>query len=405
MRMLALTVLAVVFSSPLHAQQTVPVVRAVRGALAEKARLPGRVLPDAQLSLRARVTGYLTELPVDIGATVKQGDLLARLHVPDLESALRMAAAATVEAAAAIADAEAGLAVAKADAARAEADTGAARVEAEVATLLLQRRQALAEKRGATQEEVEEAVGRERLAQARVEAAMAAVAAARARVDAAGQKVSAATAGRDSKAAALDAAQAQLAFAELRCPFLTATVVARRLDPGALVHADDTVLLELQQVDKVRLEIRAPERIVSHVRAGTQVDITFDAYADAPRSATITRVAGALDASGTMLAQIDLRNDDGALLPGMFANVQVLLRSSEAAITIPSTALRVGAGGKRHVVLARDGRAQRVEVETGADDGTRIEITRGLDDGDAVITGPAPADGAAVRALESGGER
>ncbi|MEC7583011.1 MAG: efflux RND transporter periplasmic adaptor subunit [Planctomycetota bacterium] len=366
-----------------------------RTALREEVRLPGRLLPEVSTMVQARVTGVLQEIPVDYGTTVAAGDLLARLHVPELDAAVKQREADLVAATAAVADAEAALTVAISDVASAQSKLVGLVAEVDLARILHQRKVVLEELRGATREEVDEALGRLRVAEARSQAGQAAVAAAQARQSAAEFMVASAEADRLSAVAALEAAMIQTGFAELVSPF-AGVVVRRELDPGALVRADQTVICEVQNTDRLRAELHVPERDAIHVKPGTAVEMTFDALPNVVREAAVSRVARSVTAQGVMVVQVDIDNSNGALLPGMFAYTSLVMRQADA-WTLPSALLRRDAVGV-FVFVAESGVARRRAVVVGYDDGNRVEILEGLTEQDRVVRGSNLADGAKVRA-------
>ena len=80
-----------------------------------------------------------------------------------------------------------------------------------------------------------------------------------------------------SRVAEQAGAEAMVGFAELRCSFEQAVVTMRHLDPGELVRKDETVLLELQRVDKLRAEFFVPERDAARLMELRGVlDATYD---------------------------------------------------------------------------------------------------------------------------------
>jgi membrane fusion protein (multidrug efflux system) len=78
-------------------------------------------------------------------------------------------------------------------------------------------------------------------------------------------------------------------------------------------------------------------------------------------------------------------NPDGALVPGMFANVELVVRSVPDALAVPSIAIIPELGGKK-VFVYDDGRAQPRTVETGIRTENEVQITSGVAEGDLVIT-------------------
>lgn len=388
-----------VAAAALPAQKPVQVRKPLRTSLADQTRLPGRVIGEARLELKARVTGYLAEVPVDYGSEVGRGDLLARIDVPDLEARRAQREAALAAAAAGVGDAEAALEVARARVGAAQGGIEVADTEARLAEIHAERVRVLHEKGGATVQERDDADGRLQMARARVRQAQAALATTRAAVIAAEAAVTSAGAMRKSRAAELEEVARSIGFATLKCPFERGVVTSRALDPGALVRMDTDVILEVQRVDEVRAEFHVPERDVASVAVGIPVDLRFEALPD-PVQGRVARTARALTRNKSMIVQVDLDNRDGRLLPGMFVYATMLLAVDDAALTLPASALRVD-GDERFVFVVERGRARKVPIEVGADNGIRIQVDSGLGGDEQVIVAGDVKDGDAVTVEEA----
>jgi membrane fusion protein (multidrug efflux system) len=104
---------------------------------------------------------------------------------------------------------------------------------------------------------------------------------------------------------------------------------------------------------------------------------------------TISRTARALDeATRTMLVEVDLPNDDGALLPGMYAEATITLQETPNALTLSATAVRFDDKGNSSVyVVDGSGSVNVLPVATGFDDGQRIEIVSGIEPTARVVVG------------------
>jgi RND family efflux transporter MFP subunit len=263
------------------------------------------------------------------------------------------------------------------------------------------RMQKLVEKQGATQQELDEAEGRLAMARARGQMAEAALATAEARARTAEASVKSAEARRASRVAEVGEIRSMLAFARLHCPLERGVVTWRRLDPGALVQKDESVILELQRIDRVRVEFHVPERDVSRVGAGTPVDLRFDALSDQPMQGAVTRTARAITRSKVMVVQVDIDNADGRLVPGMYVYANLLLESADGVLTLPARAVHSDGNGKHHVLVAVDGVARKVPVTVGADNGIRVQVDSGLSGGEAVIVAGNVDPGDPVRAMEA----
>jgi len=145
-------------------------------------------------------------------------------------------------------------------------------------------------------------------------------------------------------------ANAELNAIKDRQGFLTVTapfkgIITRRLvDNGAMVQSGisntgATAIVEIQEIDPIRLTIPLPETDAAVVKEGMEVSILFPELPEKPYKATISRTAGALDfASKTMQVEIDLPNPNGKLKPGMYAKVTMLISNRENVLSLPVTA-------------------------------------------------------------------
>ena len=104
----------------------------------------------------------------------------------------------------------------------------------------------------------------------------------------------------------------------------------------------------------------------------------------------------------TMATEIEIANPDLALRPGMMASVRLAIERKPDALLLPAEAL-VTEKNKSIVFAYRDGKAVRVPVKLGFDDGISVEIVEGLQPNDAVILAgkQSVSDGQAVKATEA----
>ena len=116
----------------------------------------------------------------------------------------------------------------------------------------------------------------------------------------------------------------------------------------------------------------------------------------------VTRYAYALDdATKTMLTEIELANPKGELRPGMFATVKLVVERKSDALLVPLDALVVEKA-KNSVFTVGDGKAKKVPVKVGFNDGVSAEIVEGINPGEPVILVGKQTlnDGQAVNAAE-----
>ncbi len=319
--------------------------------------LPGEFLPFLQVSLRAKIPGYVERILVDRGSAVKEGELLAVLIAPELDAQ--------------IAEAESKVQAAEAERLQAEAQLSAAQ---------------------STHDRLKEAsktpgavAGNDLIvAEKQVEAAQALV---RAR--------------QQSSQAARAQAQAQKDLARylrITAPF-DGVVTERLAHPGALAGPAADPLVVIQQVSRLRLVVAVPEEDVGGLVRGAQVAFRVPAFPGRIYTGAIARPAHALDPqTRTMPVELDVINRDGSLAPGMYPTVKWPVRTPRAALLVPKTAV-VTTTERTFVIRSRDGRAEWVDVRKGVADGDLIEVFGNLRAGDQVLRRGSDEirDGAAVR--------
>ena len=217
------------------------------------------------------------------------------------------------------------------------------------------------------------------------------------------QEVDLATASEKSAEASLRQAQALVAYEEIRAPF-DGRITARYADPGSLLQAATgssagaLPLVDLEEVDRIRIYVYLGQDDAPFARPGDSVEIVADDRPERPLSATVTRLAGSLDPrTRTMLCEVDLDNREIQLLPGSFVHVGLRLKGRVLPL-VPNEAL-ISRGDRILVAVIRDGHAHLVPIEPGEDDGRTTQVRSGLVGGEWVALDVATGleDGEAVQ--------
>lgn len=212
------------------------------------------------------------------------------------------------------------------------------------------------------------------------------------------QDLDVARAKRDMAAAALKRLDALVGYAEVRAPF-DGVVTERFVDPGALVQAGPVVTVV--DLSKVRVIVDVPEPDVRLVAVGTPADVRLDALPGRAFPTKVARASSSLDpGTRTLRAELEVSNSDGAILPGMYASVSLVLERHADALALPAKAIQ-SEQGKPCVFVVAEGKAHKVAVSLGIDDGVRTEVTSGLAGDESVILPgrETPTDGMRVEAL------
>jgi len=178
-------------------------------------------------------------------------------------------------------------------------------------------------------------------------------------------------------------------FQQLTAPF-DGIITARAVDRGALITAGSgstsAPLFRMARAERLRIYVRVPQTWVRALTPGGQAQVLVPEFPARTFLGQVVSTAGALDqASRTLLTEVQIPNDDGSLLPGMFANVQFAITRAEPPLWLPATALILGAGGVQ-VAVVRDDQTVHVQtVEVGHDLGQKVEIVAGLTGTESVI--------------------
>lgn len=363
---------------------------------------PGRIEAFEQTPLFAKIAGYVDELSVDIGDTVKKGDVLVRLSVPELLDELHQKEALVAQAEAEVKQAESMITASRAAAETAEsriaeADAGLMRAKADVERWKSEhdRIKELASKGSVTQKLEEETLNALRSAEAAVQEAVARGRSARTSFHEAQAKIGTAEADKGAAEArhkvalaAIDRAKTMIGYTEIKAPF-DGMVTRRTVDTGHFVQPasglSSNPLLDVARTDTVRIFVDVPELEAAYVDTGDPATIRVQAIAADPIQATVTRTSGTLlESNHSLRVEIDVPNPDGLLRPGMYAVVTIELDKVPECIVIPVTAV-VRDGGNTFCCIVKDGTIERRPVELGLRAGPLVEVRNGLDGNTPVV--------------------
>lgn len=150
----------------------------------------------------------------------------------------------------------------------------------------------------------------------------------------------------ESSKAMLDAIKDRVGFLTVRAPF-SGVITERYVDNGALVQSglsqsSARPLVDVMDISKLRLNIHVPESDVTAIIVGDSLSIIFPEIAGQKFEATISRIANALDPiTKTMRIEVDIANEDLKLKPGMYAKIELTIRSGASSLSVPHPALLV----------------------------------------------------------------
>lgn len=197
-----------------------------------------------------------------------------------------------------------------------------------------------------------------------------------------------------------DLIRAQLAKTEIRAPF-AGVIGLRSVSEGAYL-TPATLIASIQDHTPVKVEFAVPERYAGRIAAGDRVTFTVAGHATTFTGTVYAREAAIDPVTRTLRVRATSPNDDGRLIPGGFANVEVAFGKREG-ILVPSFAVVPELKGHRVFVL-RSEKAEARSVEIGTRTEDRVEILHGLASGDTVITSAILQLKEGARVQASGGE-
>ncbi|HSU61873.1 MAG TPA: efflux RND transporter periplasmic adaptor subunit [Bryobacteraceae bacterium] len=341
---------ALVTQTQISAEPVVAVTRPERAAPGEEVVLPGNIQAFIEAPIYARTNGYLKRWYFDIGAHVKQGQLLAEIESPEVDHQLTQA---------------------KEDLATAEANMKLAQITAN-------RYVGLFKTDSVAKQDVDNAVQ------------------------------DAAAKGTIVKSAQANVLRLQqmVDFEKIYAPF-NGVITARNTDIGQLIDSGSSggatrELFHIAAVDRLRVFANVPQVYSHAAKAGIEADLTLPELPGRRFPGKLVRTADSIDPNTrTLLVEVDVLNRTGLLFPGAYAEVHFNIPSNGSTLIIPSASLIFRSQGLR-VPVVKDNRVSLLPVVVGRDFGTRIEVLSGLNEGASVILNPPDSlvEGEVVRVVQ-----
>jgi len=321
------------------AQLALPAVSVVspkQTAPADEIILPGNVQPFITSPIYARTNGYLKKWYFDIGAHVKQGQLLAVIETPEVDQQLQQA----------------------------RSNLLTAQANLELASITKNRYQGLLKSNAVAQQDVDNAVGTFNANRSIVEADKAAV----------------------------EQYSALVSFEKVYAPF-DGVITARNTDIGDLISSGSaggvkTDLFHIAQPKTLRVYVNVPEEYSQGIKTGMTADLSLAEFPGRKFQGELVRTADAINATTrTLLIEIEVANPAGTLLTGSYAEVHLAVPTQASTFLVPVNTLLFRSEGLR-VGIVKDGKVALTAVMPGHDFGNEIEIVSGLKPDDQVIVNP-----------------
>jgi RND family efflux transporter MFP subunit len=338
---------------------------AVTRNLQRDVEVVGSFAADEEVVVSAQAAGELSQLNVDFGGYVSQGQVIATIDQRDAKLKIEQAEATLKQTLARL-----GMKEGEKFDSNQNADVRVAKSQLDWAKLELDRSVKLIEKGDIPRSSYDEKVTNHNLAQARYQAAL----------DSVNQQLAAV----EQQKAALALARKALADTVVRSP-ISGAVKEKHVSRGSYLMVNGKIVT-LVKINPLRLRADIPESSVAAVRTGQTINVTVDAFPNRPFTGRVVRIGPSLDEKTRALTvEAEVANSGNLLRPGMFAKSRLITSANAPAVMVPQRAVAPAAGLSK-VFVIENGKAVERIVKTGATDGDLIEIVEGVKDGEAVAT-------------------
>jgi RND family efflux transporter MFP subunit len=318
----------------------VSVIRATRIEGESAMVLPGTLKANVESPIYARTNGYLKKWYRDIGSHVEKGELLAEIDTPEIDQQL----------------------------AQARADLTTAQVNLGLAGTTTARYQDLLKTDSVSKQDADNASGNYQARQAMVQ----------------------------SEEANVRRLEEMESFKRVYAPF-SGVITQRNVDAGNLINAGNggaanKEMFDLAQIDPLRVFVSVPQSYSPSIHLGMKACLELAEFNGRSFCGQVARTANAIDpGTRTLLAEVDVPNPSGILLPGSYAQVNFNAKLSGQRLTLPINALLFRPEGTMAAVVGPDNRLSLKKLVIGRDFGASLEILEGITPEDNIVINPPDA--------------
>ncbi|MBR2069280.1 MAG: efflux RND transporter periplasmic adaptor subunit [Candidatus Gastranaerophilales bacterium] len=340
----AVVVLLVIFSGILKTKGTKYTTKEIqKDTIVQYVEASGTIKPVNTIEVGTQVSGTVSKIYVDYNSVVKKGDLLAELDPSLFQANVDQSRAKLINAQAALSKATSTLTYKKNN---------------------YQRYKHLYEKNYVSRDDVELAQSNYLQAQAELDAARAEVSAAK---------------------ASLENNLTNLRYSKIVSP-VDGTVISREVDVGQTVAASfntPTLFEVAKDLTKMQIETSVSEADIGKIKVGQVADYTLDGYQDRAFKGEVTQVRLASTTTNNVVTYtviISVDNSEGLVIPGMSANVSVIVGEARDVLCVENKALKFTPSDnkekydKQGIWILKNGTAKRYSVELGLSDDNKTQI-------------------------------
>jgi HlyD family secretion protein len=383
-----LLVAAVAIGWRMAAGPRVATVAAQRGEVVQTVVSTGRVITPARVEIGTMVLGTVKSREVEEGATVKAGQVLARLRDEEQRAALEQARGTLAEAEARLVQ------LGRVTGPSAEQALREKEANLELAREEFERTRRLFEQGFFSQARLDEAERNLAVARAARESAVLQAASNSPR----GSDYALALARREQARAAVEAAQAKFDHTVIRAP--AAGVVLRKYVENGDTVTQGKKLFDLSVAGETQVVLNVDEKNIGLLAIGSTARVVADAFPGRTFDAEVFYIAPGVDAQrGSIEVKLRVPQAPDFLKPDMTVSAEILAGRKSDAVTVPADAVRDASTPAPWVLAVRDGTAVKQPVKLGLRGSDRVEILTGVQAGDRIVPlGSSVVPGQRVRA-------
>jgi len=176
---------------------------------------------------------------------------------------------------------------------------------------------------------------------------------------------------------------AKLSSKTITAPF--SGIVGKRGISGSSLGSENTIILTLDDSQKVLCDLKIPEVYAAILKKDLQLNAKFSAYKNKTYEGKIESVASRVDAqTRSILARAKINNDESDIIPGSLLEIEIFYNQKQS-LGIPDTSIMYEGGKKFIYKIIENNMIKKIEVETGIRNMGNIEVLKGLSEGDKVI--------------------
>ncbi len=343
---------------------TVGVTSVVRKSLGRHITLSSELVPFQEIDVYAKESGYVKKLYVDYGTRVKADQVMAVLEIPELEEQIQGDQAEIKNATNQVSRAENELK-------RDDAQYQALHLQYTRLNGVFQTQPGIV-----AQQEVDDAQGKDLAAASQVDAGKSSLEATQSQLAVARSKL------------AHD--QTMFDYAKITAPF-AGVITERYANLGTLVQAGTgsstqaMPIVRLSQDDLFRLVIPVPESYVQYIRVGDHVDVRVPSLNRTFPGKVARFSVDVREDTRTMHTEVDVPNPQRVLLPGLYADAELVLDRKVDVPTVPVQALNHEGDKTTVFVVNQDGKIEDRAVQLGLQTASDAEIISGLNEGEQIV--------------------